>query len=127
MRQGGLDQAHMQHQAQIHAFLPGGLVQGVDAPGRRSARVGDEDVQPAEGLHGLCDQFRGHVRQAHIPRQPNDLRACFLLQLLSHGLNLGRVPPVDGDLAALFGKCYRGGIAQSAGGTGNQGAFVFES
>ena len=111
VRQGGADQAHVTHQAQLNRRLPGGVVEVLEFAGGWPAGVGEQQVQPSEGLHGLSDEAFWHSRIGYIASQGDYLAATLIRQSLGGSCQVFSPAAIDGYMATFQCQAARCSVA----------------
>src|SRR5206468_11126339 len=66
-------------QRDAHRLLPRGVVEVIEAAGRRTTRVGDEDVDRPELVHGGLHELLATLRRADVGDRPLHLGAGLAL------------------------------------------------
>jgi hypothetical protein len=85
-------------------------VGGEDRAGCAAARVDDDDVEPAEGGHGIGDDSCSRARFGQVDRQPGGGTQC-----RDRGAGAPRIAAGDGNRGTLSDKHGGDGAAETAG------------
>src|SRR5207253_8498102 len=120
-------ETHRREERDAYGFLPRRVVEIVEAPRRRTARVRNEDVDRPElvdgGLHELLTSLGG----AHVRDRPLHLGAGLALHPFGSGTDRRLVAAAHHDSRALACEFLGDGTAKSLAGCGDDRDFVAEA
>ena len=127
MRQRLSNGAHDTEKVLVQRLLPGRFVVGVEGPGRWSARIVHDDVEPAEGIDCRGDEALDVVQLRHIAGHRDDFRVGRRLDFLSRRIELFAAPGADRNAAAFPRQSERHRAADTATSASDQRHLVSQS